>query len=375
MGDRTASGQPPGRARRSAQLAGVVARSAGDRLVTELRQRRGDDGAIAGVPRAQRRSLHRVPGPLEGRAHEGRPDPVLRLLPPRCARRVRGRLPGGPRAAARRCAADGRRHGARHHRIRAGSARRRAVRLVRRPAAGRGIDRPGPPGHPPRRHRCRRQGPVPGSRRRHQRRPGQPGAADHVHLVRAAAVPVGGPPPDPGLGRRDQRPHRRGARLRSARPTTWPSSAPPTGVTRSSASPPCTPSGAPPGCSRWTSSRAGGGRTPSTPRPSCATPGARPSTGSATGRCAGSTGSTPIPTRPTTSSTTTGRSRSSTSAASRSSPPRRVAGLAAPHARLRRGRPRRQPRRAPSRWATSNPATTGRAPTSCTSTSGASSSA
>jgi predicted unusual protein kinase regulating ubiquinone biosynthesis (AarF/ABC1/UbiB family) len=46
MADRPGSDQPPsGRARRSAQLAAVVARSAGDRLVTELRARRGDDEA------------------------------------------------------------------------------------------------------------------------------------------------------------------------------------------------------------------------------------------------------------------------------------------------------------------------------------------
>src|SRR5690349_20508796 len=46
MADGTGSDQPPtGRVRRSAGLAGVVARSAGDRLVTELRRRRGDPDA------------------------------------------------------------------------------------------------------------------------------------------------------------------------------------------------------------------------------------------------------------------------------------------------------------------------------------------
>ena len=62
----------------------------------------------------------------------------------------------------------------------------RGLRRVGSRADRRGVDRPGPPGHHPRRPGRRRQGPVPGRRRGHPGRPGQLRAA-------AAVCPVAFP--------------------------------------------------------------------------------------------------------------------------------------------------------------------------------------
>ena len=252
---------PQGRLRRTAPLAAISARAAGGGVVERpAPPPQGRARREPRVPHPQRRALRRRAVPLEGRAHEGGPDRVLR----RHQRRRRGQAYGEVyQAALASLQSDAEPMDpvlvAAVIESELGTSARGALRRVLPHADRRRVDRPGPRRPPARRHRGRGQGAVPGRRRGHRRRPGQHRAAVHVRQDRQGRRPA-----VPELRRARSSPTRSpsGSARSSTTPPSWPTSASSPSTTaaiRSSACPRCSPSCRPIGCSPWRWSTDGDG--------------------------------------------------------------------------------------------------------------------
>ena len=168
-----------GRLRRTAPLAALTARTAGEAVVVGLRGKlTGADSTEFHVRTAERYAelLGRSKGALM------KAGQMLSFVSarPRGAGRVPVDLPGGAGATARRRTADGAGARARGARARARPPDRERVRRVRLGAAGGGLDRPGTRGATARRSRGRGEDPVSRGGGRDPRRPEEHRAAGHV---------------------------------------------------------------------------------------------------------------------------------------------------------------------------------------------------